>query len=141
MRHRTPIVTLAVALALAVLSVTLPARDQQALPDASGTIRTVSASGAIDHRNKFFQPVGKQFAITCEHCHFEADAWSVTPEHARQLFTSTRGRHPLFTAPSANDFHAALALRPNTAVPDRQAAFSLLLDKGLVLVRRNFDGV
>jgi len=59
-------------------------------------------------------------------------------DHIRQLFNSTQGKHPIFTPPSANDFHAASALA-NDANADRQSAYSLLLDKGDVLVRRNFD--
>src|SRR4029077_10519517 len=64
--------------------------------------------------------------------------WGVSAEHIRQLFNSTQGKHPIFTAPAANDFHAALALGTD-ANADRQGAYSLLLDKGDVLVRRNFD--
>ena len=44
----------------------------------------------------------------------------------------------MFSAPSANDFHAALALDADATLADRQAAYSLMLDKGMSLVRRNF---
>jgi len=128
----------AATVAAAVAAASAPARTQLAVPDPGGTILTVSTNGAIDHRNRFFHPLGKQFSITCEHCHFESDGWGISAEHARQLFTSTGGHHPIFTAPSANDFHAALALRDNAPAKDRQVAYSLLVEKGLVLVRRNF---
>ena len=129
----------AAALVAIVAGICTSARSQQALADSVGTIRTVSTSGVIDRKNRFFQPLGKQFPITCEHCHFESDAWGISAEHVRQLFASTGGRHPIFTAPSANDFHAALTLRADAPVKNRQAAYSLLLNKGLALVRRNFD--
>ena len=126
------------AAAAAAAAAGVGASQQQPFPNASGAVRTL-VTKPIDRRNRFFQPVGKQFPVTCEHCHFESDAWSVSAEHVRQTFNSSRGRHPTFTAPSANDFHAALALGPNATLADRQAAFSLLLDKGIMLVRRNFD--
>jgi cytochrome c peroxidase len=113
------------------------AQNQRANPN--GELRTIAASGNIDRRNPFFRPLGKAMATTCEHCHFASDAWGITAEHARQLFSSTQGKHPIFTPPSANDFHAALGLGADAPLADRQSAFSLFLDKGDVLVRRNFD--
>jgi cytochrome c peroxidase len=114
--------------------------DVRAQPasNAASDLRTISSTGTIDRRNAFFRPLGKQYATTCEHCHFATDGWGVSAEHIRQLFNTTQGKHPIFTPPSANDFHAAVALA-NDANADRQSAYSLLLDKGDALVRRNFD--
>ncbi len=108
-------------------------------PNESGVLRTFSAAGPIDTTQPFFQPLGKQFATTCEHCHFAANGWGISAEHAQQLFESTGGQHPLFSAPSANDFHAALALGSGGTVEQREEAYSLLIDKGDVLVRRNLN--
>jgi cytochrome c peroxidase len=140
---RTNVLSLIVATALAITIVGMSRTRAQApaAANAKGEVRTLSANGAIDRRNPFFRPLGKQFATTCEHCHFATDGWSVSAEHIRQLFNTTQGRHPIFTAPSANDFHAALALGGDASPGDRQSAYSLLLDKGDVLVRRNFDAV
>ena len=110
----------------------------QSASNANSDLRTISSTGTIDRRNAFFRPLGKQYATTCEHCHFASDGWGVSAEHIRQLFNTTQGKHPIFTPPSANDFHAAVALNSDTNA-DRQSAYSLLLDKGDALVRRNFD--
>jgi cytochrome c peroxidase len=139
MGSRVSIATLASTLATVLAVARLPASGAQSFPQPGGTLRTIAANGDIDRHNGFFTPLGRQFATTCEHCHFASDGWSVSAEHIRQLFNSTQGKHPIFAAPSANDFRAALALRANASLADRQAAFSLLLDKGDVLVRRNFD--
>lgn len=107
-------------------------------PNDTGVLRTYSPSGPIDTTNPFFQPLGKKFATTCEDCHFASDAWGVSAEHIQQLFDSTNGQHPIFSAPAANDFNAASALGSGGSIDERRAAYSLLLDKGDVLVRRNF---
>src|SRR6266550_6983837 len=127
----------ALAVTMAMLGWTGTVAQSQS--STAGDLRTLSTTGNIDRRNAFFRPLGKQFASTCEHCHFGSDAWGVSAEHIRQMFNSSQGKHPIFTAPSANDLHAALALAADASLTDRQAAFSLLLDKGIALVRRNFD--
>lgn len=139
MRTQVLFVFAATAFATAIVGVSRPQAQAPSAANAKGELRTLAASGAIDRRNPFFRPLGKQFATTCEHCHFATDGWSVSAEHIRQLFNSTQGKHAIFTAPSANDFHAALALGGDAPPGDRQSAYSLLLDKGDALVRRNFD--
>lgn len=106
----------------------------------AGTLRTFSTLGSIRNvRSAFFRPLGKQFATTCEHCHFASDAWSISAEHARKLFDESDGKHPLFTAPTANDFHAALALGSGGSLEEREEAYSQMLNKGNALVRRNLN--
>src|SRR5690349_1012226 len=56
-------------------------------PNATGVLRTI-VTGPIDRSNPFFQPLGKAFPVTCEHCHFATDAWAISADHARQLFDS-----------------------------------------------------
>lgn len=128
-----------VAVLVVVSAIIGRANADQRSSSPAGEVRTIALTGAIDRRNPFFRPLGRQFDTTCEQCHFESDAWSVTAEHLRQLFNTTQGQHPVFSPPSANDFHAALALGPGASLPDRRAAYSLMLDKGLSLVRRNFN--
>jgi hypothetical protein len=41
--------------------------------NANGDVRTIATRGSIDRRNAFFRPLGKQYATTCEHCHFSSD--------------------------------------------------------------------
>ena len=107
-------------------------------PNSAGVLRTFSPAGPIDTSNPFFKPLGQKFATTCEHCHFASDAWGVSAGHIQQLFDSTGGQHPIFSAPAANDFNAASALGSGGSIAERRAAYSLLLEKGDALVRRNF---
>src|SRR5262245_33112848 len=93
MRSRLFVVIVSAACASTVAAVGGGTLGAQSFPTSGGSVRTLATNGTIDRRNKFFQPVGKQFAVTCEHCHFASDAWSVSVEHIRQLFDSTRGRH------------------------------------------------
>lgn len=129
---------LAWSVGLAAAVAVRAAGDIQGHSSPNGTVNTISQTGSIDRRNPFFQALGKQFATTCEHCHFESDGWGVSAEHVHELFKSSKSKHPLFTPGAANDFHAALALA-NASSGDRENAYTLLLKKGDVLVRRNFD--
>lgn len=105
-----------------------------------GTFSTATADGSLDTTNPFFHPLGQKFATTCEHCHFASDAFGISASTAEQLFNNTSGLHPLFSPPTANDFHAALALfnAGGGSVSDRTAAYSLMTSKGDALVRRAF---
>jgi cytochrome c peroxidase len=113
----------------------------RSFPNASGVLGTFSKDGPIDTSHPFFQPLGQQFATTCEHCHFASDAFGISADHAQELFYSTAGQHPLFSAPTANDFHAALVLGSGGTIEEREAAYSLILNKGDALVRRNLNPV
>ena len=137
MRTTLSVAVLATALAAIATGYSQTRAEGQSASNANGDVRTLASNGSIDRRNAFFRPLGKQYAVTCEHCHFASDGWGVSVEHIRQLFNTTQGKHPIFSAPSANDFHAALTL--GNDANDRQNAYSLLLEKGDVLVRRNFD--
>jgi hypothetical protein len=138
MRTTLSVAVLAAALAAMAAGSSQTGALAQSGANANGDVRTLASTGSIDRRNAFFRPLGKQYTVTCEHCHFASDGWGVSAEHIRQLFNSTQGKHPVFTAPAANDFHVALTLGTD-ANADRQGAYSLLLDKGDALVRRNFD--
>jgi hypothetical protein len=138
MRTALSIALVTAAFAAVIGGTTRTAVRAQSNSNTTSDLRTISSTGSIDRRNAFFRPLGKQYATTCEHCHFASDGWGVSADHIRQLFNSSQGKHPIFTPPSANDFHAAVALA-NDANADRQSAYSLLLDKGDALVRRNFD--
>lgn len=110
----------------------------QSFRNASGILRTVPTNGFIDRSGPFFQPLGKAFPITCEHCHFAGEAWGISSAHAQQLFNSTNGMHPLFTAGTASDFLAAQVPGNVDTLAKRQTQYNLMLSKGLALVRRNF---
>src|SRR5580765_6004483 len=110
MRTTLSVAVLATALAAITTSRSQTGAQGQSASNANGDVRTVASNGSIDRRNAFFRPLGKQYAVTCEHCHFASDGWGVSAEHIRQLFNTTQGKHPIFSAPSANDFHSALTL-------------------------------
>ena len=88
MQSHVSIVLVAAAFATTVAALSGPAGQAQSQPNASGDVRTLALNGTIDRRNPFFRPIGKQFATTCEHCHFASDAWGVSAEHVRQLFNN-----------------------------------------------------
>jgi len=132
----------AAAVGLAAIAIGQSAITISTYPNSSGVLgdfSTATTDGSIDTTNPFFQPLGKQFATTCEHCHFASDAFGISAATAQDLFNSTGGQHPLFSAPTANDLHAALALGSGGTVAERAAAYSLMISKGDALVRRNFN--
>ena len=110
----------------------------QSFRNSAGILRTIPTNGFIDRSGPFFQPLGKAFPITCEHCHFAGEAWGISVAHAQQLFNSTNGLHPLFTPGTASDFLAAQVSTNVDTFAKRQTQYSLMLSKGLALVRRNF---
>jgi cytochrome c peroxidase len=97
-------------------------------PNPSGEARTL-APGPIEARSAFFEPLGSN-GRSCATCHVPSDSWGLTPATAQRLFDATDGRHPLFRL---NDGANAPTL-PDTTVAERRAAYSLLLDRGLIRV-------
>jgi cytochrome c peroxidase len=111
----------------------------QSFRNTAGILRTTSTTGGFDRSNPFFNPLGKAFAVTCEHCHFAADGWGLSQPHAQQLFNSTSGTHPLFTPPTSSDPVSAAVAGNVDTVAKRRTMYNLMVDKGLSLVRRNFN--
>jgi len=97
--------------------------------DPTGTLSTYSTAGGVDQSNPFFQNLGAN-GRTCGSCHVASDAWTVTPPDVQARFNSSNGLDPIFrpvdgsTCPSddVSTFQA------------RQAAYSLLLNKGLIRI-------
>ena len=111
-----------------------PAADTQASltlvtngEGASATF-TTAAGGVIDKSNPFFQPFGNGRA--CSSCHQPEDGWSITPENLAARFAATDGLDPVFRpVDGANSPNAAVGTRA-----EREAAYSMLLSKGLIRV-------
>lgn len=99
--------------------------------DDSGILRTVSSAGYIDTTNPFFQSLGTN-GRRCDTCHVSSDAWSLTPETARQRFEETDGLDPLFSPNDGTD--SPNADRSTRAA--RRRASRMLLTKGLIRVER-----
>ncbi len=94
-----------------------------------GAASTVSLDGSVLLDGPFFADLGSN-GRTCATCHLPSDGWTVTPETAQRLFDDTDGQHPLFRT---NDG----SVSPDADVAttsERQAAYALLLTKGLIRV-------
>ena len=94
--------------------------DPMTTRDGSGWLRTFTRSGAIDHDNTFFQPIGSN-GRSCASCHVQSAAWSMTPGEIRARFVATGGTDPLFRT---NDGSNAPNLDVST-VAARRIAYSM----------------
>jgi len=98
------------------------------IADGSGTVLTVSSAGFIDHSNLFFTPLGN--GRSCNSCHQEAQAWSVTPAALQTRFAQSQGTDPIFQlVDGANSPNASVA-----TLAQKQVAYSMLLNKGVIRV-------
>ena len=110
-------------------------------PNATGAARVVSVNGAaIDENNPFFQNLGTN-GRRCVTCHQPSAAMTITPAQIQQVFNASQGLDPLFRL---NDGANGPLARVST-LAERQQAYSLLLNKGLIRVgltlpaSRDFD--
>jgi hypothetical protein len=110
-------------------------------PNATGAARVVSVNGAaIDENNPFFQNLGTN-GRRCVTCHQPSAAMTITPAQIQQVFNASQGLDPLFRL---NDGANGPLARVST-LAERQQAYSLLLNKGLIRVgltlpaNRDFD--
>ena len=111
------------------------ASQQQALAgdpfaNATGAARIVTVNGAaIDTNNPFFQSLGTN-GRACVNCHQPSAAMGITPPQVKQVYNATQGLDPLFRL---ND-GANGPLAPVATLAQRQVAYSLLLNKGLIRI-------
>jgi cytochrome c peroxidase len=103
--------------------------DPMTTRDDSGLLRTFTRSGTIDHDNVFFQPIGSN-GRSCNTCHQQSAAWSLTPREVRARFDATGGMDPLFRR---NDGSNAPTLDVST-LDARRHAYSMLLDRAVIRV-------
>src|SRR6201995_5022678 len=105
--------------------------------DASGAFTTVSSHGSIDLNNEFFQDLGTN-GRRCVSCHVPTVGWTITPHQLQATFEETDGGKfddglglsAVFrTNDGANSPKADVSTKAK-----RRAAYSMLLDKGLVRV-------
>jgi cytochrome c peroxidase len=104
-----------------------------AFSNSTGVVRTASVNGAaIDENNPFFQSLGVN-GRACVNCHQPSAAMGITPRQIQQVFAATQGLDPLFRVnDGANGPNAPVA-----TLAQRQAAYSLLLSKGLIRIPIN----
>jgi cytochrome c peroxidase len=103
--------------------------DPLTTPDASGWLRTFHTSGAIDHDNPFFQSLGSN-GRSCNSCHQQEDAWSITPSHLQTRFNASGGTDPVFR--SVDGANSPLA--DVSTVAKRRSAYSMLLRRGVIRI-------
>lgn len=96
----------------------------------SGVARTINVKGpVVDDDNPFFADLGVN-GRRCVTCHQPEQNMTITPAGARAVFNATDGKDPLFRT---ND--GANAPTADVSTPAaRRAAYSMLLDKGLIRV-------
>ncbi|MEO7757864.1 MAG: hypothetical protein ABIS07_14920 [Dokdonella sp.] len=104
-------------------------RDPLTTADASGALRTFTPGGTIDTDNAFFQSIGSN-GRSCNSCHRQEDAWSITPEHLRARFTATQGNDPIFRTNDGSNSPTADV----STVAKRRQAYSMLLNRGVIRV-------
>jgi len=97
--------------------------------DQAGVLQTFTTAGSINSNSVFFQEIGTN-GRNCGTCHQPSDAWTVTPAHIQARFQATQGLDPIFrTNDGANCPSADVS-----TLSARQAAYSMLLSKGLIRV-------
>ena len=109
--------------------------------NGTGAHRTRTVNGAVaDENNAFFQSLGVN-GRACVNCHQPSAAMGITPPQIRAVFDATQGLDPLFRLnDGANGPNAPVA-----TLAQRQQAYSLLLNKGLIRIpltlpaNRDFD--
>ncbi len=97
--------------------------------DDSGWLRTFTASGTIDVGNPFFQSLGSN-GRSCNTCHQQQDAWTLTPRTVRARFDATGGTDPLFRTNDGSNS----PLADVSTVTKRRRAYSMLLSRGVLRI-------
>lgn len=130
----TKIGSFAVTAAVALLVLGTSARGARApvvnAENESGVARTINVNGpVVDDDNPFFADLGVN-GRRCVTCHQPDQNMTITPAGVRARFDATDGTDPLFrTNDGANS-----PLADVSTLAARRAAYSMLLDKGLIRV-------
>jgi cytochrome c peroxidase len=100
-------------------------------PNATGLLKTHNAGGGpIDLKGPFFQPLGTN-GRSCASCHRAAQGWTISADEVKVRFDVTQGLDPIFrTNDGSNCDHDI----DTSTRQGRRAAYSLLLNKGLIRV-------
>jgi len=106
----------------------VPSATNGTFPDKSGVWGNAPSSRP-DTSNPFFKSLGTN-GRTCATCHAANDGWSVTLGALAKRFSATAGLDPIFLSLDGTN---CPSLAQDT-LAHRQAASSLLLDRGLIRV-------
>ena len=100
-----------------------------AFGNASGEARTFNTHGILNPQNPFFEDHGTN-GRACVTCHQASEGWTITPAGVRDRFAESDGLDPIFRANDGSNCEGA-----DTSTREaREAAFSLLLSRGLIRV-------
>src|SRR5579883_1512494 len=99
-------------------------------PNSTGSAQNISSMGSINTSGPFFQSLGTN-GRTCATCHQLSDGMSITPENIATRFQQTQGQDPLFLPVDGSNCNHNIDL---STLAGKQAAFSLLLTRGLIRV-------
>ncbi len=102
--------------------------DQQ-FTNTLGTVATFDTGGVVNVTGPFFQSLGTN-GRSCGSCHQVDQGWSITPSSIQSRYTTTSGSDPLFALVDGANAPSADVSTPTA----RQAAFSMLLTKGLIRI-------
>ena len=96
----------------------------------SGVARTINMNGpVVDDDNPFFADLGVN-GRRCVTCHQPEQNMTITPAGVRAVFDATDGTDPLFRTNDGSNSPLADVSTPEA----RRAAYSMLLNKGLIRV-------
>jgi len=103
--------------------------DPMTTDNPFGWLRTFSPGGSIDTSNAFFQALGTN-GRSCNTCHRQEEAWSITPAGVRTRFEATAGTDPIFRRNDGSNS----PLADVSTLEKRRHAYSMLLNRGLIRV-------
>src|SRR5262245_57193579 len=106
-------------------------------PNKNGVLRTVSLDGSdvVKPDNPFFLSLGTN-GRSCVSCHVPSTAWSISPGEVQDRFKKTQGLDPIFRTNDGSNS----PLADVSTVAARQAAYSMLLNKGVIRVGIGIPG-
>jgi hypothetical protein len=96
----------------------------------NGAAQHLSSTGVIDLANPFFQSLGTN-GRSCATCHQLSDGMSITPANVLQRFQLTQGQDPIFLPVDGSNCNHNIDV---STMGGKQAAFSLLLTRGLIRI-------
>jgi len=109
----------------AIAAVTASIPNLKHFFDPAGAVATFNTAGELDRSTAFIQPLGTN-GRTCESCHQAEEAFSLNPDHVRELYKHNHGMDPLFASSDGANCPGAEPRNPE--------AHSLPLDRGLMRV-------
>lgn len=103
--------------------------DGMTTRDPSGWLRTISHEGVIDTDNAFFQNLGTN-GRSCNSCHVQGSAWTITPSEVQARFAATGGTDPIFRPNDGSNSPNANV----SSVAARRNAYSMLLRRAVIRI-------